>query len=71
MLQKLCNLFRKKLQRKCFPVNMKFLRAVFFTEHLSWLLLNSSKETPAQFSGVMGLFKWLYLHYVKSVQIQS
>ena len=30
----------KRLQRRCFPVNIeKFLRAAFFIEYLRWLLL--------------------------------
>ena len=35
-----CNSAKKKLQHRCFPVNIaKFLRTAFFTEHLRWLLL--------------------------------
>ena len=34
-------LFKKRLWHRCFPVNfVKFLRTLFFTEHLWWLLLN-------------------------------
>ena len=34
-------LLKKRLLRRCFPVNFtKFLRTPFFTEHLGWLLLN-------------------------------
>ena len=45
---KYCDIFKntqytfikKRLRRRCFPVNFsKFLRARFFTEHLRWLLL--------------------------------
>ena len=33
-------LLKKRLWRRCFPVNLaKFLRTPFFTEHLRWLLL--------------------------------
>ena len=33
-------LLKKSLQHGCFPVNFaKFLRTLFFTEHLRWLLL--------------------------------
>ena len=33
-------LFKKRLSRKCFPVNFaKFLRAPLFIQHLQWLLL--------------------------------
>ena len=33
-------LFKKRLWHRCFPVNfIKFLRTLFFTEHLWWLLL--------------------------------
>ena len=35
-------LLKKRLWHKCFPVNFaKFLRTLFLTEHLRWLLLNS------------------------------
>ena len=37
-------LLKKRLWRRCFPVNfLKFLRALFLTEHLRWLLLTTSK----------------------------
>ena len=33
-------LLKKKIWRRSFPVNFaKFLRTLFFTEHLRWLLL--------------------------------
>ena len=33
-------LFKKRLWRRCFPVDfVKFLRTPFFTEHLRWLFL--------------------------------
>ena len=33
-------LLKKRLWRRCFPVNFeKFLKTPFFTEHLQWLLL--------------------------------
>ena len=36
-------LLKKKLRRRCFPVNFsKFLKISFFIEHLWWLLLNQS-----------------------------
>ena len=35
-----CNFIKKRLQQSCFPVNIaKFLRTLFFIEHLRWLLL--------------------------------
>ena len=35
-----CNFIKKRLQHRCFPVNIaKFLRTTFFTEHLRRLLL--------------------------------
>ena len=35
-------LFKKRLWRKCFPVNFaKFLRTPIFTEHLWWLFLKN------------------------------
>ena len=34
-------LWKKRLRRRCFPVNIvKFLRTPFLTEHLRWLLLD-------------------------------
>ena len=34
------NLIKKTFQHRCFPVKfVKFLRTVFFTEHLHWFLL--------------------------------
>ena len=34
------NFIKKRLWRRCFPVNFaKFLRTPFLTEHLRWLLL--------------------------------
>ena len=36
-----CNFIKKRLWRRCFPVNFaQFLRTPFSTEHLWWLLLN-------------------------------
>ena len=35
------NFIKKKLQHRCFPVNItKFLRTPFFAEHLWWLFLH-------------------------------
>ena len=32
----------KRLQHRCFPVNIvKFLRTLFITEHLQWMLLKN------------------------------
>ena len=40
---KSCNFIKKRLQHRCFPVNIaKFLRTVFFIEHHWWLLLFSA-----------------------------
>ena len=37
---KACNFIKKRLQHRCFPVNIaKFLRTAFSIEHLWWLLL--------------------------------
>ena len=36
---KACNFTKKRLQHRCFPVNIaKFLRRIFFIEHFQWLL---------------------------------
>ena len=41
-LIKFQTLFKKRLWRRCFPVNLaKFLRTPFFTENLLWLLLKA------------------------------
>ena len=43
ILIKVCNDFKKRLQHKCFPVNIaKILRTSLFTEYIWWLLLNLS-----------------------------
>ena len=42
------NFIKKKLQQRCFPVNIaKFWRKAFFIEHLWWLLL-SFKTLPTK-----------------------
>ena len=39
------NFIKKRLQHRCFPVNVaKFLRTAFFIEHLWWLLLKILKS---------------------------
>ena len=44
--QKACNFVKKRLRHRCFPLKFaKFLRALFFTEHLRWFLLFSLKQT--------------------------
>ena len=38
---KACNVIKKRLQHRCFPVNIvKLLRTAFFIEYLRWLLLH-------------------------------
>ena len=40
-MSKACDLIKKSLWYKCFPVNLtKFLRTPFFTEYLWWLLVD-------------------------------
>ena len=40
-------LLKKRLWRRCFPVNFaKFLRTPFLTEHLPWLLRNLNNILP-------------------------
>ena len=40
---RVATLLKKRLWHRCFPVNfVKFLRALFFTEQLQWLLLSIS-----------------------------
>ena len=37
---KACHFIKKRLQHRCFPVNIaKILKTAFFIEHLWWLLL--------------------------------
>ena len=39
------NFIKKKLKRRCFPVNIaKFLRTALFIEHLWWLFLSVFDE---------------------------
>ena len=35
-----CNFIKKRLQRRCFPVNIEIFKSSFFIEHLRWLPLN-------------------------------
>ena len=45
-LIKLQTFIKKRLQHRCFPVNIaKFLRTLFFIAHLRWLLLNNYTHT--------------------------
>ena len=48
------NFTKKRLQRRCFPVNIaKFSRTSHFTEHLRWLLLDFSKHVArSMISGI-------------------
>ena len=35
-----CNFIKKRLQHRCFALNIaKFLRTAFFIEHIQWLLM--------------------------------
>ena len=44
-----CNIIKKRLQHRCFPVNIaKFLRTAFSTEQLRWLLVEVRKVKTAQ-----------------------
>ena len=39
----------RRLQYRCFCVNfVKFLRTPFFTEHLQWLLLDTTKHVKCE-----------------------
>ena len=55
-LFKAFNVINKRLQHRCYPVNIaKFLRAAFFIEHLRWLLLDiifhKKRDIPENGSG--------------------
>ena len=40
-----CNIIKKRLQCRCFPVKFaKFVRTLFFIEHLRWLLFSFTLE---------------------------
>ena len=57
-----CNFIKKRLQHKCFPMNiLKFLRAAIFIEDLRWLVLEILSVT------VLATFKLVkkYKHYKK------
>ena len=48
-----CNFLKKRLQHRCFPVNIaKIFKNSFFIEHLRWLLLQVlyKKTVPKQFA---------------------
>ena len=49
--QMFCNFIKKRLQHRCFPVNIaKFLRITFFIEHVCWPLLFCTFFSAACFS---------------------
>ena len=55
---KVCNFIRKKLQHRCFPVNIaKFLRTAFSIEDLQWLFLQNQDN-------VLSLLKIVKFHYL-------
>ena len=55
---KVCNFIRKKLQHRCFPVNIaKFLRTAFSIEDLRWLFLQKQDN-------VLSLLKIVKFHYL-------
>ena len=40
-------LSKQRLRYRCFPVNfVKFLRTLFYTEHVQWLFLELTKKSP-------------------------
>ena len=59
---KACSFIKKRLQHRCFHVNIaKFLRTAFFIKHLRWLLLNKVKINVRRTRFIL-LPDWL--HYV-------
>ena len=45
----LINFIKKRLQHRCFPVNIaKFLQTLFSIEHLWWLLVTISNSNMGQ-----------------------
>ena len=56
-LKKDCNLIKRRLQHRCFPVKfVKFLGATIFTEHFWWLLL--TRPMPLTLSS--RFVKWMW-----------
>ena len=68
--EKSCFATHVRLQHRCFPVNTaKFLRTVFFTKHLWWLLLVLSKICGGD-SSYMSLYKkWSFPLRISSVNV--
>ena len=55
---KLCNIVKKRLQHRCFPVKFaKSLRTPLFTEHLLWRLLVIISLTPDSLAWVNRRFR--------------
>ena len=55
-------LLKKRLQYRCFPVNIpKFLRTAFFIEHLQWLLLLLYLLYSVAMLSVASVVIWFYL----------
>ena len=60
---KTCNVIKKRLQHRCFPVIFAIsLRMPFFTEHLCWLLLNKPRR-PLWFIVWESDLAQVYLNY--------
>ena len=65
---KACNFVKKKLEHRCFLVNIaKFLRTPFFIEHLWWLLLilvaifkKKKKRTDLQVTWKLAILQIVY-----------
>ena len=77
-----CNFIKKRLQQRCFPVNIaKILRTAFFKEHLGRLLLRltlswrrplSYRIKSIDFAELIIAIKPFHdTHCIKSVQIRS
>ena len=58
-------LSKKRLWRRCFPVNfVKFVRPSFFTEHLRWLLLYIYVTSCLLYSFIMTMFNLFSLDFL-------
>ena len=69
--RKPCSFIKKRLQHRCFHVNIaKFLRTAFFIKYLRWLLLNKVK-TNVKSTWFIFLPDWIYYDINSTMTLNS
>ena len=69
-LLKACNFIKNRLQRRCFPMKFaKFLRALFSTDYLQWLLLIFTFKVGSGVIFITFYNMWFYLWCVRGLTL--